>query len=69
MPRPAFTVTFVAMPGVDGIKSFRTLLKVALRRFGLRAVDARELHDEPQAKAPRDGFEENTARGPVFPSR
>jgi DNA-directed RNA polymerase specialized sigma24 family protein len=53
--RPAqFTVTLVAEPGVDGIKSFRALLKVALRRFGLRAIDARELHtareppDEPQ---------------------
>jgi hypothetical protein len=31
------------MPGVDGIKSFRALLKVALRRYGLRAIDAREL--------------------------
>ena len=43
----------VALPGVDGIKSFRALLKTALRRFGLRAIDVRELHahnppDEPQ---------------------
>jgi hypothetical protein len=68
--RARFTVTFVATRDcVDAIKAFRLLLKVALRRFGLRAIDVRELHDELQAKAPRDGFEENTARGPVFPSR
>jgi hypothetical protein len=58
MHRPAFSATFVAVPGVDGIKSFRALLKVALRRFGLRAIDARELHtareppDEPQPGSP-----------------
>jgi hypothetical protein len=52
--RSAFTVTLVAEPGVERhIRSFRALLKVALRRFGLRAVDAREIHarelqDEPQ---------------------
>ena len=33
------------MPGVDGIRSFRALRKVALRRFGLRAIDARELDE------------------------
>jgi hypothetical protein len=51
VPRPVFTVTFVAEPGVDAIKSFRALLKTALRRFGLRATDVRELHareDKPQ---------------------
>jgi hypothetical protein len=42
VPRPTFTVTLVAMPGVDGIKSFRALLKAALRRYGLRAIDIRE---------------------------
>jgi hypothetical protein len=55
VPRPVFIVTFVAEPGVDAIKSFRALLKTALRRFGLRATDARELHahdppDEPQTR-------------------
>jgi hypothetical protein len=43
-------VTFVATPGVDGIRAFRALLKTALRRFGLRAVDVRE-HDAGDAHA------------------
>jgi hypothetical protein len=56
--RPAtFSVTFVAEPGVDGIKAFRALLKSALRRFGLRAIDARELTDEPQTRENSDGGE------------
>jgi hypothetical protein len=38
-------VRLYAEPGVDGIKAFRALLKAALRRYGLRAVDAREIHD------------------------
>jgi hypothetical protein len=41
--RGTFAVRLVPEPGVDGIKSFRALLKVALRRFGLRAIDAREI--------------------------
>jgi hypothetical protein len=36
------TVTFVAMPGVDAIRSFRALLKAAGRHYGLRAVSVRE---------------------------
>ena len=43
MPLTHYHVTFVATPGVDGIQSFRALLKVALRRFGLRAIDVREI--------------------------
>jgi hypothetical protein len=43
-----FSVCLYAMPGVDGIRSFRALLKVALRRYGLRAVDAREIHGSPR---------------------
>jgi hypothetical protein len=38
-------VRLYAEPGVDGIKSLRALLKVAWRRYRLRAVDARELHE------------------------
>jgi hypothetical protein len=38
------------MPGVDGIRSFRALLKVALRRYGLRAIDAREIHGPPRPR-------------------
>jgi hypothetical protein len=41
VPRPAFAVTFVAMHG-DGIKSFRALLKAALRHYGLRAISVHE---------------------------
>jgi hypothetical protein len=41
--RPArFSATFVAITGVDGIKSFRALLKAALRTYGLRAIDCVE---------------------------
>jgi hypothetical protein len=40
--RRAFVLHLRAMPGVDGIKSFRALLKAALRHYGLRAIDVRE---------------------------
>jgi hypothetical protein len=45
--RDAFTATFVATPGTDGLKAFRALLKSALRRFGLRAIDVRECTPAP----------------------
>src|SRR6516165_785692 len=38
----SFVVTFTPTPGTDGIKAVRALLKAALRRHGLRAVDVRE---------------------------
>jgi hypothetical protein len=42
-PTHAFVCHFVPEPGVDDpIRNFRSLLKTALRRFGLRAVDVRE---------------------------
>ena len=41
--QPIFALRLVAAkPGVDGIRALRALLKVALRRFGLRAIEARE---------------------------
>jgi hypothetical protein len=57
MHRPAFTVTFVAASDdVDAIRSFRALLKSALRRFGLRAIDVWECalpaHEDERALAP-----------------
>jgi hypothetical protein len=39
----AFVLHLRAEPGVDGIRSFRALLKVAVRRYGLRAIEGREL--------------------------
>jgi hypothetical protein len=40
--RPTFIVTFRPEPGVDGIRSLRALLKLSLRRLGLRALSAEE---------------------------
>lgn len=57
MHRSSFTVTFVATPGVDGIKAFRMLLKAALRTYGLRAIDVRELQDE-RARPTRENSDE-----------
>jgi hypothetical protein len=37
-----FVVTFTPMPGVDGVRALRSLVKAAARRYGLIAVDARE---------------------------
>jgi hypothetical protein len=50
-PTLAFVCHFVPEPGVDGIRSLRALLKIALRRLGLRTIDVRECalpahHDE-----------------------
>jgi hypothetical protein len=46
------------MRGVDAIKSFRALLKAALRRYGLRAIDVREsaldAHKDERALADLD---------------
>jgi hypothetical protein len=37
-----FIITLVPAPGVDGVRALRAVLKTALRRHGLRAIDARE---------------------------
>jgi hypothetical protein len=50
-----FVVQLRAEPGVDGIRAFRALLKVALRRFGLRAVDAREIREPTALAGDNDG--------------
>jgi hypothetical protein len=41
-PPPVFTLQLTALPNVDAIRALRALLKVALRRFGLRALSVRQ---------------------------
>jgi hypothetical protein len=36
-----FVITLVPLPGIDGIRALRAVLKTALRRHGLRATDVR----------------------------
>jgi hypothetical protein len=36
--RPLYIITVKPEAGVDGVQALRSLLKVMLRRFGLRAV-------------------------------
>jgi hypothetical protein len=46
--RPIFTIRVRPQPGVDAIRALRALLKVALRRFGLKAIEVRQSDkDEP----------------------
>jgi len=44
--RPVFVLELRPEPGVDPVLALRALLKVALRRFGLRCVAARETLEE-----------------------
>jgi len=46
--RPTFTLELRPEPGVDPVLALRALLKIALRRFGLRCVAARENLEERQ---------------------
>jgi hypothetical protein len=41
-PPPVFVLRLTALPNVDAVEALRTLLKVALRRFGLRALSVRQ---------------------------
>ena len=40
--RPTFVLELRAEPGVDPVLALRALLKVTLRRFGLRCISAHE---------------------------
>jgi hypothetical protein len=55
-----FLVRLRTEPGVDGIRSLRTLLKIALRRLGLRAIEAKEdsmsAYSEKIAKQKQSGL-------------
>jgi hypothetical protein len=48
-PETRFVVTLVAPPGSDGMHALKGFLKLALRRFGFRCTDVREL---PPPEAP-----------------
>jgi hypothetical protein len=41
-----FVVTFQSTSDASGIHSLRAVLKIARRRFGLVAIDAREVPDD-----------------------
>jgi hypothetical protein len=40
--RPTFLIRLRAEPGIDAVRALRGFLKLALRRYGLRAIEARE---------------------------
>jgi hypothetical protein len=46
--RPIFTLELRPEPGVDPVLALRALLKVTLRRFGMRCISARENLEERQ---------------------
>jgi hypothetical protein len=52
-----FVIKFRALPGVDNaaaVRGVRAILKIGLRRFRLRAIDAREVADHQQQTSPGD---------------
>lgn len=52
-PPRMFTLLLVAKPdGPDPYPGIRQLLKLALRRYGLRCVEARELINPPKPSVP-----------------
>jgi hypothetical protein len=51
--RSYFTVRLRALPGVDGVRALRKLLKFGLRACGLRAVSIAE---ESVTQSEDDGF-------------
>jgi hypothetical protein len=44
--RPVFVITLRPEPGIDPVLALRALLKVTLRRFGLRCISAHENQEE-----------------------
>lgn len=48
-----FVVRFTSAPGTDGVRALRGLLKVVLRRFGLRCISAQDGHDAAGHRAIR----------------
>jgi hypothetical protein len=44
--RPVFVLELRPEPGVDAVKALRAVLKITLRRYGLRCISARENIEE-----------------------
>jgi hypothetical protein len=49
--RPIFILRIEGKPGAAGIHALRAVLKVLLRRYGFRVIDAREILDPPDDPA------------------
>jgi hypothetical protein len=47
-PKPVYLLTLQAAPGYDEIRGLRALLKIAGRRYGLRALSVRKLSPSPR---------------------
>jgi hypothetical protein len=45
--RSTFVLKIEGKPGATGIHALRALLKILLRRYGFRVIDAREILDPP----------------------
>jgi hypothetical protein len=45
--RPTFTLQLRPEPGVEPVLALRALLKVSLRRFGLRCISAHKTTKDP----------------------
>jgi hypothetical protein len=55
MTRPrTFVLTLVAGPGVDPIRALKQLLKLALRRCGLRCLSVEEIAEPPAPNQQRE---------------
>jgi hypothetical protein len=46
--RPVYVLELRPEPGVDPVLALRALLKITLRRFGMRCISARESAEEEQ---------------------
>lgn len=44
---PIYVLRLRAIPGRDGVRGLKAILKLALRRYGLRAISAREENATP----------------------
>jgi hypothetical protein len=53
--RPVYVIGLRPEPEVDGIRALRALLKIALRRFGLRATAIKEIPSQTESQPDASG--------------